>query len=154
MIDVASFNKYSLFGGLKPEDIARISHLFGYRPYRSGETIIQEGMRNDTIYFIQCGRAAVSRGGVHLIDLVEGDTFGEMEVLDVMPAVATIVATDQVRTATITNKALHQIYGTDPKIFSLFMMNLARDLSRRLRRMDELVCPEKAALRDEAILAL
>lgn len=153
MIDVESFSKYSLFGGLKTEDLAKISHLFGFAAYAAGEEIIREGSRNDTIYFIRSGRAAVSRRGVPILELRAGDTFGEMEVLDVMPAVASIGAAEEVQVATISNRALHEIYRLDPKIFSLFMMNLARDLSRRLRRMDELACPETPAV-EEAALAV
>jgi hypothetical protein len=32
------------------------------------------------------------------------------------------------------------MYKHDPKVFGIMMMNLARDLSRRLRRMDEMAC--------------
>jgi hypothetical protein len=37
----------------------------------------------------------------------------------------------------ISNKSLREIYKTDTKIFSMVIMNLARDLSRRLRRMND-----------------
>jgi hypothetical protein len=37
----------------------------------------------------------------------------------------------------ISNKSLREIYKIDLKSFSLIIMNLARDLSRRLRRMNE-----------------
>ena len=69
-----------------------------------------------------------------------GDCFGEMEILDVMPAAASVRALDPVTVAAIDNQALHRMYGLDPRLFALFMMNLARDLSRLLRRMDERFC--------------
>jgi hypothetical protein len=37
----------------------------------------------------------------------------------------------------ISNKSLREIYRSDMKTFSMIIMNLARDLSRRLRRMDD-----------------
>jgi CRP-like cAMP-binding protein len=61
-----------------------------------------------------------------------------MEVLDVMPSVASVRALAPTRVATISNKMLRDVYKMDAGIFSLVIMNLARDLSRRLRRMDEL----------------
>jgi CRP-like cAMP-binding protein len=100
---------------------------------------MREGERNDKIYFILEGRVEVSKQKKRLIELKEGDTFGEMELLDVMPAAATVSALCPVRVVAISNRAVHEIYKLDPKIFSLMIMNLARDLSRRLRRMDEVV---------------
>jgi hypothetical protein len=37
----------------------------------------------------------------------------------------------------ISNRAVREIYKKDIHTFSLMIMNLARDLSRRLRKMDE-----------------
>jgi len=54
-----------------------------------------------------------------------------------MPSVASIKSISNVKVMSISNKALRDIYKLDIKIFSLIIMNLARDLSRRLRRMDE-----------------
>jgi CRP-like cAMP-binding protein len=140
MIDIDSFSKYSLFGGFKPEDLQKIRPLFGFTSFEAGVEIIRECERNDTIFFIQEGNARVVRQGIVILELGAGDLFGEMEVLDVMPAVSTIRALNKIFVATISNRALHRMYHLDPKIFSIFMMNLARDLSRRLRRMDELAC--------------
>lgn len=138
MVDSASLQKYSLFGGLVKEQIERIRPLLGQEGYAAGENIIVEGDRNDRIRFILEGRVAIIRDAVVLNELGEGETFGEMEVLDVMPSVASVRALVPTRVATISNKMLRDVYKMDAGIFSLVIMNLARDLSRRLRRMDEL----------------
>ncbi|HWP67943.1 MAG TPA: cyclic nucleotide-binding domain-containing protein, partial [Rectinemataceae bacterium] len=75
-----------------------------------------------------------------IAELSEGETFGEMELIDVMPSIATITALEPLEVVTISNRALYEISKIEPKTFSLMIMNLARDLSRRLRRMDELAC--------------
>jgi CRP-like cAMP-binding protein len=54
-----------------------------------------------------------------------------------MPSAATIKSITPVRLLTISNKTLHEIYKTDLSVFSMIIMNLARDLSRRLRKMNE-----------------
>jgi CRP-like cAMP-binding protein len=105
--------------------------------YEPGDDIIVEGERNDRIRFILEGRVAVVKGGIVLSEFGAGDFFGEMEVLDVMPSVATIKALSAVQVISISNKSLREVYKLDIKSFSLIIMNLARDLSRRLRRMDE-----------------
>jgi CRP-like cAMP-binding protein len=143
MIDFADFQKYSLFGGFAPEDIERIRPLLVVTSYGIGETVLHEGQRNDTIFFMLQGEVQISRDGVEIVALTEGECFGEIEMLDVMPAVATVRAASHLTVAAITNRALHELYRDDPKLFALFMMNLARDLARRLRRMDERACREE-----------
>ncbi len=140
MIDNAALQRYSLFGGLLPEQIEAIRSLLVQESYAAGDLIMREGEPNDKIRFILEGRVEVTKESLLLIELGEGDTFGEMEILDVMPSAATVRAIVPVVAAVISNRAIRQLYKLDTKAFALMMMNLARDLSRRLRRMDELHC--------------
>ncbi|MBU0934097.1 MAG: cyclic nucleotide-binding domain-containing protein [Spirochaetes bacterium] len=139
MIEASSLQNYSLFGGLLTEQIEKILPLISYLSYDSDSLIMQEGQRNDSIYFILQGKVEVSKAGHHIVDLPEGQAFGEMELLDVMPSAATIRALEPVRLAVISNTSLHKIYCLDLCVFSIMIMNLARDLSRRLRHMDDVV---------------
>jgi CRP-like cAMP-binding protein len=137
MVESSALQKYSLFGGLLEDQIGRILPLMVQESYGPGDDIIVEGERNDRIRFIMEGRVAVVKGGVVLSEFGEGDFFGEMEVLDVMPSAATIKSLSAVKVISLSNKSLREVYKIDIKSFSLIIMNLARDLSRRLRRMDE-----------------
>lgn len=138
MIDTASLQKYSLFGGMIPDQVERIRPLLVQSDFSEGQSVLREGDPNDSIYFILDGRVAILKGGRVLTELGEGETFGEMELLDVQPSAATVRALGSLRVAAISNRAVRQIYCMDPKIFALLVMNLARDLSRKLRRMDEI----------------
>jgi CRP-like cAMP-binding protein len=143
MIEPSRLQKYSLFGGLLEDQIERILPFMADESYEAGNDIIVEGSPNDKIRFIMEGRVAAVKHDVILMEFGEGDTFGEMEVLDVMPSAATIKALTNTRAISISNKGLREIYKADVHCFSLVIMNLARDLSRRLRRMDDkLVDPE------------
>ena len=108
MVDSTALQKYSLFGGLLPDDIKFVHSLMGQEGYSTGETIIVEGERNDRIRFILEGSIQVLRRGIVINEICEGEFFGEMEVLDVMPSIATIKALRPVRVATISNRALHE----------------------------------------------
>ena len=145
MVDPRTLQKYSLFGGLLEEQIRSILSLMEQENYDPDTEIIIEGKPNDKIYFVIEGEVSVTKKGVVLSRFGEGEAFGEMEVLDVMPSIATIKSLSPVTVMSISNKALREIYKTDIKAFSLILMNLARDLSRRLRKMDE-----KAAAGTEA----
>ena len=137
MVTLQTLQKYSLFGGLTEEQIANILPLMELESYKPDTDIIVEGKSNDRIYFIIDGVVRVIKGGVVLCDLETGETFGEMEVLDVMPSVATVRTISEVGVMSFSHKSLRGIYGQDIKAFALIIMNLARCLSRRLRRMDE-----------------
>jgi CRP-like cAMP-binding protein len=137
MVEASALQKYALFGGMTEEQIGKILPLMEDEKYEGGRDIIVEGKQNDKIYFIEEGRVAVVKEGIVLSEFGEGDTFGEMEVLDIMSSAATIKSITPLRLLAMSNKSLHEIYKTDPGLFAMIIMNLARDLSRRLRKMND-----------------
>jgi len=137
MMQPSTLQKYALFGGLMEEQIERLIPFMVEEKFTPEEIIITEGKPSDKIFFIIEGQVAVIKKDLVLARFSEGDTFGEIEVLDVMPAVASIKALSNVTVMTISNKSLRDIYKKDMNIFTLVLMNLARDLARRLRKMDE-----------------
>ncbi|MEN6499689.1 MAG: cyclic nucleotide-binding domain-containing protein [Rectinema sp.] len=143
MIDINTLQKYSLFGGVTSEQIENIKPLLGSAHFEAGESPQVEGQPNDKIFFILSGEVDIIKQGVVIARLKEGETFGEMELLDIMPSIATVRAATPLEVVTISNRALYEISKRDLKTFSMMIMNLARDLSRRLRRMDELACRDE-----------
>jgi CRP-like cAMP-binding protein len=142
MVEPTALQRYSLFGGLLKEQIEKIFPLLEHETYSAGDSVIVEGACNDRIRFILEGRVAVVKGGKVLYEFGEGEEFGEMEVLDIMPSVAAVIARVPTSALSISNKALHEIYKIDVNIFSMLIMNLARDLSRRLRKLDDKILEE------------
>ena len=143
MVSAKILQKYSLFGGLTEEQLEKIIPLMEDEHYSPGAIIILEGTPNDKILFMLEGRVSIIKGGTVIYDLAEVNTFGEMEVLDVMPCAATIKAVTNVTVMSISNKTLREIYKNDIKSFALLLMNLARDISRRLRVANEIMVDGK-----------
>jgi CRP-like cAMP-binding protein len=139
MVEPAQLQKHSLFGGLLEDQIQKILPFMEKEEYEPEEDIIVEGTPNDRIRFILEGRVAVTKNNTTLYEFGTGDTVGEMEVLDVMPSAATIRTLTSTRILSISNRGLREIYKTDIHSFSLIIMNLARDLSRRLRHMNDML---------------
>jgi len=137
MVQPQVLEKYSLFGGLTEDQIKNILPNMMHETYNTDEFIITEGKPNDKIHFLIEGQVAVMKGKTLLTRFGEGEAFGEMEVLDVMPAAASIKSLTPVTIMSVSNQALRKIYQIDIAAFSLIIMNLARDLSRRLRKMDD-----------------
>jgi CRP-like cAMP-binding protein len=138
MVVPETVQKYALFGGLRTEQIELTLKYMKEEWLEAGEDIIKEGAPNDSIRFILEGRVAVTKRGSLLAELGEGESFGEMEVLDIMPSAADIHTLARTHVLSMTNRNLHHIYKDDILTFSMLIMNLARDLSRRLRKTNEL----------------
>jgi CRP-like cAMP-binding protein len=136
MVEPVDLQKHSLFGGLEPEQIEIILSLMKQETFEMGADIIVEGQPNDRIFFILEGRAEARLDGVQLFEFEEGSAFGEMSVLDVMASSATVRTLAPTRVISLSNHGLHELYKQDLKIFAIVIMNLARELSRRLRRMN------------------
>ncbi len=145
MIDLTSLHSHSLFGGITEEQIEEIRPFFKEEIFDKGEFIEKEGERGDRIFFITEGAVEIikklkfSKGYRQLLVLPEGETFGEMELIDVQPCAASVRAVKDTRTLTLSNRGLYEISRLNCKIFSILIMNLARDISRRLRREDEML---------------
>ena len=130
--------QYSLFDGLDQDQIEKVLPLMDHEVYESDTDIIVEGSYVGKIRFILDGQVAVTKGGVVLAEFGDGAVFGEMEVVDVEPAEASVRALVATKVMTLSVDALGELYDQDLKIYSYILMNLARDISRRLRRMDNM----------------
>jgi CRP-like cAMP-binding protein len=124
------------------EQIDSVFLLMKHDRYEAGQDLIAEGEKNGRVFFIVSGKVAVIKNGRVLMEFKEGDTVGEMEVLDMMPSAATVRALENVEAISLSNSALYEIYKQDTKVFAIMVMNLARDMSRRLRKMDDWVAQE------------
>ena len=147
MVDKSFLCSHSLFGGLTEKEIERIREFMKEESYAPGDEVICEGAVGDRIYFICQGsvevlkqtKAASRKGKRRIATLGEGDTFGEMELIDIQPNVATVRALEETSVLTLSNGDLYRISKWNLKTFTLLIMNLAREISRRLRRMDDLL---------------
>ena len=136
MIESTDLGKCSLFDGLEKEQIERILPLMEHEVFEAGTDIIVEGNATNRLRAILEGQVAIIKNGMILTELGEGDVIGEMEVLDVGPVEATAKTITPTRVVALSVEALGEIYENELEIYAFLLMNLARDLSRRLRRMD------------------
>jgi CRP-like cAMP-binding protein len=109
-------------------------------PARS--VIVQEGDEGNRLFLIAKGSVRVSRhfGRPDEIELAQfgpGDFFGEMCILETLPRAATVQAIENTLLYSLTSVTFYHLYETMPRQHSILLLNIARDLSRRLRHLDE-----------------
>lgn len=147
MIGKEFLQSHSLFGGVTDEQIEEVIPLLEEETFSKDEFIFKEGDQGDRLYFIYKGSVEViketktAEGPIQerLATLGEGDTFGEMEIIDIQNRSASIRALEDVVVVTLSNRDMYHLHKRNPQLFAMIIMNMAREISRRLRRMDILM---------------
>ncbi|HSV61610.1 MAG TPA: cyclic nucleotide-binding domain-containing protein [Variovorax sp.] len=127
----------AIFGGISDETMdfllarARIAHA------AAGSHFVREGDAATGLFVLLEGRVAIQRRWndhqMLLGELDPGDCFGEMALLDLGPRSASVHALQESSALELSTELLHQLFERDPRQFALIQMNIARELSRRLR---------------------
>lgn len=107
----------------------------------AGDHFFRQGEMADAMFVLQRGRVAVVRHwegqDYRLRELGPGDCFGEMALIDLFPRSASVLALEECLALRLTNTDLYRVYESDLEQFALIQMNIARELSRRLRAADD-----------------
>jgi CRP-like cAMP-binding protein len=138
-----------VFGGLADATMDRLLDVMQMRGFRGGETVCAEGDLGKEMFVVRAGlvdvikraAAAPAEGGREtvLAQLKAGDCFGEMSLIDVQPRSATVFAREPTELYVLTNMDLYRLYEQDLPGYTFLVMNICRELSRRLRRADGII---------------
>jgi CRP-like cAMP-binding protein len=109
-----------------------------------GGVIAREGETNHCMFLIQAGSVRVIKNfgtpdAITLAVLGPGEFFGEMCILEAQPRAATGQAAGPVTVVSVDASAFHHLYKMMPAQHGILILNIARDLSRRLRHLDEVI---------------
>jgi CRP-like cAMP-binding protein len=131
----------AIFGGLTEETLTRILERASVIDVAKGDFFFREGDAGNSTFALEHGRVEIlkSRGRREypLRTLEAGDCFGEMALIDFCPRSASVRALDDSRAIEISPSCLRDVYSHDVEQYAVIYMNMARELSRRLRRADE-----------------
>ncbi len=137
----------AIFGGLGDpalEEIQKILHVHHYPPRAF---VVREGDTDKNVYIVRLGEVEVLKSPpdasaplTRIALLGPGACFGEMSLIDVLPRSASVRTTRETVLLSFSNTDLAHIYQWNLETFTLIMMNLGREVSRRLRRADAILC--------------
>lgn len=140
LIDIILFLKrVPLYSSMTLDQLRTITMRLTERNVQSGEAIFCEGDQNHEFYLIVSGSVAITkqRGETVYIlaSLSAGDFFGDMAIFENRPRLAGALATEAGVLLVLSPEQFRHLILQDPAIsFEIF-----RELSARLRRMDETV---------------
>ncbi|TWU40985.1 cAMP-activated global transcriptional regulator CRP [Novipirellula artificiosorum] len=129
------------FGGLQNESIELI--LFHSREWvlEANDYFFREGEPGDSLFVIEIGTVLIQRSwkGTPIVlgRLAGGDCFGEMSLIDFQKRSASVIAESSCQAIEVPSKSLRSLFQHDLEQYAMIMMNLGREVSRRLRAADE-----------------
>jgi len=131
-----------IFAGLDEKALDVLLEHAERETYPEGKIVLREGENGNRMFVIEEGKVLIVKnfGRENEIEFARfgpGDFFGEMCILEPMPREATAQAVTESALIGISSSGFHHLYQKMPEQYSILILNIARDLCRRLRRLDE-----------------
>jgi CRP-like cAMP-binding protein len=150
---VAELQALALFGALDDEVLAMLAERLPLMHVACGDVVFREGECGRAMFVVLEGELEVvkrsERGhDARIALLARQDWFGEMCLLDVMDRPATVRALTPSRLLQMRPTDLDTLYRKNLKAYALLLMNIARQLSRRLRRADAILADTVTSVLD------
>jgi CRP/FNR family cyclic AMP-dependent transcriptional regulator len=130
-----------IFGGLEDAELERLWSYTEVQRHGPGETILHQGDLAKEMFVLLDGEVEIFAGdGAEaqiLGRLKRGDCFGEMAIIDIQPRSASVRAVTPVSLMVIGFDDLIRVYQFNMQTYTIIVLNIAREISRRLRRANE-----------------
>jgi CRP/FNR family transcriptional regulator, cyclic AMP receptor protein len=155
-ITAETLREIGLFGALSDEVLQHLAHTLKTMRVAPGTAIFREGEAAREMYVVLEGEIEVTkksrRGREQRVAILgPSDTFGEMSIIDMQVRSATVRALAPARLVRISAEDMDGLYRYDLKAYTLIILNIARDLSRRLRVADGILADFTANVLDEYV---
>ena len=147
--ELALLRDMPIFGAVPDRALDYLNQRAERTAVAAGHWFFHQGDRGETMYVLRSGRVEVQRTLGDRVEIIGrlggGDCFGEMALIALSPRRAGVRAVEDCLALGVGNALLYQLYGADPEAFTLIMMNLARELSRRLRQTEAMLFHHRGA---------
>lgn len=120
-----------LFADLPRRHLQRIAKEADELSFAAGETIVQEGMLGETMFVVLEGQAKVVRGRRKVAQMLPGDFFGELSLIDGGPRSASVVSETPMRVLRVFRRTLTSLWREDPKL----AIRVLDGVTRRVREV-------------------
>ena len=141
--DVLPLSEIDFLVGVEEQSLDRLREVLIRREFAPGEVICREGDEGDRMWLLAKGSVSVrltlsgGRESLRIASLARGTTIGEMSLIDSARRSASIIADEPVVCYELLQDGFSKMLAQYPTIAAKLLSNLARELSRRLRRTSE-----------------
>jgi CRP-like cAMP-binding protein len=153
---LAELRVIGLFGALSDEVLQQFVETLSVQVIDTGFTLFREGEDGREMFVVLQGELEVLKRShrgteARVAFMGPGDWVGDMSIVDIQPRSASVRALAPCRLLRVTAADLENVYRSDVKSYSIVVLNLARELSRRLRVTDGILADLIASVFDEVI---
>jgi len=120
-----------LFSGISRKHLGKLAAQADEMRFEPGQTLVQEGMKGETLFVVLAGQAKVVRGKRKVGEVLPGDFFGELSAIDAEPRTASVVAQTPMRVLRVFRHTLVKMIEDEPG----FAVKLLDGMVRRLRQI-------------------
>lgn len=133
-----------LFGGLSDEALGKLAAELAVVRADPGAVVAREGDDAHEMFAVLAGELEVvrrSKGGVEgrVAVLGAGNWFGEMSIVDPQPRSATVRTLSPTVLLRLSSEDFDRLYRRDVKSYLMLILNITRELARRLRVADGMI---------------
>ncbi len=140
---LAILNKISIFAGLSDSQLYTLFRLLNKVTFKANETVFEQGDQPNHIYIVKRGKVKLviweDETPLELIEFSEGHCFGEASVIGIQPHKGTAIAVTDTELIVLSRKALMSMYDSDKELFAILILNIAREVCRRLHATDDIL---------------
>jgi CRP/FNR family cyclic AMP-dependent transcriptional regulator len=142
--DAGFLGNIPVFGGLAVEHLEWIIEAGTVGDVAAGDQVIGEGEPARSVLVVCEGELEICKRGSHgaevrLAVLHAGDCLGEMSLIDIQPRSATARALTTAILFRLSHADIARLYKAHPQVYAMLVLNIAREISRRLRVADQVL---------------
>jgi CRP/FNR family cyclic AMP-dependent transcriptional regulator len=143
-IDRAFLGRIGIFAGLPERVMTLIADNMRVIQVVPGAQLLREGEHARSMFVVREGELQIlkrGKGGTEykLALLKAGDCVGEMALIDIQPRSATARAVGQATLYALDLAEIAKLYSSDVEAYALLVLNISREISRRLRVADDVL---------------
>lgn len=143
-VDRAFLARIPIFAGLPERVMDLIAGKLRVVHVVPGAQLLREGEHARSMFVVREGELQIlkhGKGGTEfkLAVLKTGDCVGEMSLIDIQPRSATARAIGAATLYVLDLSEIGKLYTGDVEAYALLVLNISREISRRLRVADEVL---------------
>ena len=136
-------SKIALWGGTSDEERSKIFKRLEVGIFEKGEYIFQKGDQPCHIYIVKKGQIGIFISDEDTVVekeiLTVGGCFGVPPLMAMATEMATAIAREDSEVLALSRQSLLELRHEDIHLFALLMMNIAREIARKLKSTDDIL---------------
>lgn len=134
---IDTLSRIPIFSGFDYKEMVKLLEIIELRAVRAREVVIDEGDLGEDMYIILGGKADVFKQEQQINELVPGDFFGELSLIDDVPRSATVTAREHLMVLVLERKRFFALLDTSPKMAVKIYWSFLKRMSAQIRDKDD-----------------